>query len=78
MKEKLSDDDSYLLSVTKSNTTLDNHEAAGGIADPVREGYTFAGWSTVEGGSEIHYSSSAIKEAPEGTVLYAIWKEVNN
>jgi uncharacterized repeat protein (TIGR02543 family) len=67
-----------VLSITVSNNTSENVEAAGGVSDPSRSGYTFGGWSTVEGGKEKHYSSSAIKEAPSGTVLYAIWNEVNN
>ena len=40
--------------------------------DPVKAGYTFAGWATTSDG-EVKYSMADIKDVPEGTVLYAKW-----
>lgn len=39
---------------------------------PVREGFTFAGWVTTEGGSELFDFSKKVTEA---TTLYALWTD---
>ena len=71
----LSNDNSYVVSVTVSNKLLINKDAKGGISDPTREGYVFSGWSTSENGA-IEYTSQNIATAPDGTVLYARWDTV--
>ena len=55
--------------------TLTNPYATNGIAAPVREGYTFAGWATEQGSKQVAYTIENMAEAPEGTVLYAIWNQ---
>ncbi|MBO6262720.1 MAG: hypothetical protein J6N93_00390 [Clostridia bacterium] len=52
---------------------------------PCRDGYTFAGWTTVEGGENAEYGKPYINaktnqlnfiidsQIPEGTRLYVVW-----
>jgi len=69
----LSDDNSYVVSVTVGDDTLDNAKATNGISNPSRDGYLFSGWATEQGSTTVAYTSSNIAEATNGTVLYAIW-----
>ncbi|MDD7157557.1 MAG: leucine-rich repeat domain-containing protein [Firmicutes bacterium] len=41
----------------------------------VIDGYECVGFTTVEGSDEVQYTLANALTAPEGTVLYAIWKE---
>lgn len=68
----LSEDNSYVISVTVGKDTLGNPNAKGGISDPVKAGYNFEGWSTSADGAP-EYTSENVSTAPEGTVLYAVW-----
>ena len=65
----LSVDRSYVVSVT-----VENPFALGGISAPVREGYTFVGWSLTPGGTTVAYSARALATAPAGTTVYSIWE----
>ena len=72
---ELSEDNSYVVCVTVTDTTFDNHDALGGMSAPKRDGYTFFGWETVLGSNTADYTAANASEAPVGTVLYAIWHE---
>ena len=77
----LSDDGSYVVSVTVSNDLLRNSKAQNGISNPTRAGHSFLGWTTDSASSEnseISYTSENIATAPEGTVLYAVWAELRD
>ena len=56
---------------------IENGIALNGISAPYRAGYTFAGWSTTEGG-EAEYLCEEIMQAANGTKLYAVWVAVEN
>jgi len=72
----LSEDNSYVVSFTRNENSIQNADAINGIEAPVREGYVFVGWSTVDGG-ETSYSAADVVNAPNGMTLYAVWEAVN-
>lgn len=69
----LSEDKTYVVSVTITKDGISNPLAKGGISAPEREGYSFAGWTTKENSTEIEFSASDITKAEEGVTLYAVW-----
>ena len=69
----LSEDNTYVVSVTIEEGTLQNVKAKGGFTGPERSGYKFAGWATAENG-EVVYTAAQITEVAEGTTLYAVWQ----
>jgi uncharacterized repeat protein (TIGR02543 family) len=71
----LSEDGSYVVSVTIEEGTVDNKKEGNVIISPKRNGYTFDGWSATVDGVEVVYKASEIKNVPLGTLLTAIWKE---
>ena len=76
----LSEDKSYVVSVTITESTILNPKAKNGISAPKRSGYTFGGWKatvTNEDGttSEVVYSASDIASVSVGTTLVAIWNQ---
>ena len=74
----LSDNNDYVVSVTVDKNNPDNVGSVGGISDPTRAGYTFSGWATAQGSSEVAYTSETVANAPAATTLYAVWVEVIN
>ena len=70
----LSEDKTYVVSLTAKQGGITNINDKTAISAPVRAGYTFAGWATVAGGTEAAYSAQNVYNAPVGTMLYAIWK----
>ncbi len=68
----LSADKSYVVSVNKTDSSISNASATGGITAPYREDYTFGGWYTTSDFSGTQYTD--ITQAPNGT-LYAKWTE---
>lgn len=71
----LSEDGKYVVSFTKTETSLSNWKATNGISNPVKDGYTFDGWATEQGSKTVAYTSETVSEAAGGTVLYAIWTQ---
>lgn len=71
----LSEDGTYLVSVTKSEENPQYISGAEAPALPTRAGYTFRGFATEQGSKDAVYTIQTIKDAPNGTVLYAIWIE---
>lgn len=71
---RLSEDGTYAVSLTTGEGTVKNgtylSDEITPIADPVREGYTFAGWRR-EDGTQIE--TKQISEMPAGTRLTAVW-----
>ena len=70
---ELSEDMTYVVSYTVS--TITNSEALEATFKPARTGYTFLGWATAEGSTEVVYTAEQMLEIPTGTVLYAVWQE---
>ncbi len=74
---KLSEDGSYVVSVTVGENTFansDSIEAYGVIINaPARAGYVFRGWTTQENGVEVEYTANQLTEVPAGTTLYSVW-----
>ena len=68
----LSEDKTYVVSITVSAGNFTNANALGGIGDPVRSGMKFLGWAKTENG-EAEIESGKITEVEDGTVLYAVW-----
>ena len=73
----LSDDNSYVVSFVKTESSIENFDAVNGISAPIRKGYTFMGWATEANGSAV-YSASEVTEVPNGTILYAVWDANGN
>lgn len=71
----LSEDKSYVLSLTVGENTFEYFDAINAPVAPYREGYTFAGWSLAENGTEIAYTAQNVADAPVGTKLYAVYMQ---
>lgn len=69
----LSEDKSYVVSVTVGENTFEYYDALNALSAPYRAGYTFAGWSVTENGTEIAYTVQNVITAPVGTTLYAVY-----
>jgi uncharacterized repeat protein (TIGR02543 family) len=69
-----SEDGTYVESFTRTETSIDNHDALNGMTAPRRTGYTFVGWATDPAG-EVAYTATDVATAPVGTVLYAVYNE---
>ncbi len=69
----LSEDNQYVVSFTKTAESIVNADGLNGVTAPVRDGYTFVGWATTPDGTDVAYAAADIAQAPDGTVLYAIW-----
>ena len=74
----LSEDNSYVVSVIKSEAMIDNIDAADTSLTPEREGYELDGWSLSPDSDRVTYNPRTLTIAPDGTVLYAVWKPVKN
>ena len=71
----LSEDNSYVISVTVTATTFDNVEALGGLKGPAREGWFFVGWSTDANATVGEISEAELPNVAVGTTVYAIWQQ---
>jgi uncharacterized repeat protein (TIGR02543 family) len=71
----LSADKSYVVSFTKTSSSISNPTATDGILAPYREGYTFGGWATTEGSTTAAYTTEDVGSAEDDVTLYAIWIE---
>ncbi len=69
----LSEDKRYVVSFTVGEGSFEYYDALNAPDGPYREGYTFAGWSLTENGTEIAYTAQNVTEAPLGTTLYAVY-----
>lgn len=69
----LSEDNSYVVSLTVGEDTFQYFSVFNWIGEPFREGYKFVGWSTSEDSYEIAYSMQNVVNAPVGTTLYAVY-----
>ena len=72
----LSDDGSYVTSVTITEKTLENVNTENGFLAPIRGGKDFKCWATAptEAEAEKTYLASELVDVPVGTTLYAIWE----
>lgn len=64
----------YVAAVQKTDTSIYNSNAVGGIAPPKRAGYTFVGWALAPDATVAEYAANELASAPNGT-LYSVWKE---
>ena len=71
----LSTKDDYVLSFVKTNTSIENSGAVGGISAPYREGYQFDGWATAVDGA-VTYTATNVVNAANNTTLYTIWTDL--
>ena len=69
----LSEDNSYVIYVEKG--TVANLNSSNSLSDPIREGYTFAGWGNSATATAPSFTSANLSEAEAGKRLYAIWDE---
>lgn len=69
------DTDGSLRSVLKDEDTVYNYNAVNGLFAPSRDGYEFVGWSTNENAVNAEYALNDFINAPDGTVLYAVWAQ---
>ena len=72
----LSEDKSYVVSVKVKENTFQYYDALNSPTAPYRVGYTFLGWATSAGSSEIAYIVQDAVSAPVGTTLYAVYMQV--
>lgn len=70
---ELSEDKSYVVSITVSEDTL-LYGDAGGSFTPAREGYVFVGWTRTKGTSTVDFTAEEISKITEPTVLYPVWQ----
>ena len=69
----LSEDGTYVVSVTVTENTFANVKEANIFMSPKCSGHAFAGWSATVSGEEKIYQANEIATAPVGTTLTAIW-----
>lgn len=69
----LSEDKTYLVSFTYEGTV--NVSSTKKLGVPVRDGYTFVGFATADGSTEVAYTIENVNQAPMGTTLYTVWAE---
>ena len=70
----LSADKTYVVSFTKTATSITNDRAVNGMAAPTREGYEFKGWATsADKDAPVAYTMETLMTAENGTTLYAVW-----
>lgn len=70
-----SDGNRYVASVSKTENSIANYNAYGGIGAPSRKGYKFIGWATEPTG-EVVYAANEIYTVPNGTTLYSVWEKI--
>ena len=71
----LSDDGTYVESLTMSDSTVTNVHATGEIAAPTRRGYTFVGWAKDKDSGVVDFAANEILSIPVGTTVYSVWEE---
>ena len=71
----LSADKTYVVSFVKSLTNPDNMPIETSMTPPVREGYTFVGFSTTSGATTAEYDMSTLIDVPDGTLVYTVWAQ---
>lgn len=69
----LSEDGSYVVSFTKSNSSISKSNAVNGVSEPCREGYTFGGWYNNANFNGTPISSEGIVSAANNVTYYAKW-----
>ncbi|MDD6994575.1 MAG: leucine-rich repeat protein [Candidatus Borkfalkiaceae bacterium] len=72
----ISEDRTYLVSIVTGN--VQNATAIGGIADPYRSGYLFAGWTADAGAGTKEYGTEELTRLPAGITLYAVWVKADS
>lgn len=71
----LSEGKDYVVSFTKSPTSVENKNMTNTITVPTRIGYVCIGWNTNSSATEAVYTSETIVDVTDGRKLYAIWVE---
>lgn len=71
----LSEDGSYVISLTKNNNTVLNRNSSNKLSDPIRIGYTFGGWGSNSTATIPSHTSENLTDATDGRTLFAIWNE---
>ena len=70
------DGQTYVVSFTKTATSITNPMATNGINVPYRTGYTFEGWSINSDCSTTDFTAANVYTALDDTTLYAIWTPI--
>lgn len=71
----LSEDKTYVQSLTVGEKTFLNVTEEKSLTAPQRKGYKFVRWEATVNGVEITYQANEANLAPVGTVLTAVWEE---
>lgn len=73
----ISEDGSYVISLTIKEGTILNRNSSNTVSAPERDGYTFGGWGANSTAQTPLYTSETLTDAPNGKTVYAIWNENN-
>lgn len=68
-------EEEYTISFTMAPGAIENVNDLIPLTMPMKRGYTCVGWTSVKGSNVAEYTVESVVNAPEGTVLYACWKE---
>jgi hypothetical protein len=68
----------YVVSFVKNSGTVLNTNAKMVLQEPVREGYKCVGWSKSASAQTAEYVGNEVLDVADGTVLYAVWKPIEN
>ena len=68
-------EEGYVVSFTMTENATNNITAPNATLSPRRVGYTFMGWATTEGSTEVAYAPADLASCPAGTTLYAVRAE---
>ena len=74
----LSEAKDHVASVKKSGASVTNKNESNTISAPYKAGYVFDGWATRSGATDAEYGVDGILRVKDGTVLYAVFKPVDN
>ena len=72
---ELSEDKSYVVSLTITENTFANLRSESVVTAPTRANYIFKGWAFAEGGDAV-YAANEITGLAVGTTVYAVWEAI--
>ena len=71
----VSEEGDYVIYYEAESGRVANLNSTNSLSDPVRDGYTFAGWGSSSTATKPSYTSENVADAEGGRRLYAIWIE---
>lgn len=68
-------EEGYVISFTKTQSGVSNLFERNTVSEPVRDGYTFAGWASTPNAAAGEFAADEIGNIRDGATVYAVWLE---